>query len=76
MKYWTKAWSLIDGCTPVSPACENCWLEAMGERFQNIGKANFNGGVVIRKDRLEIPLKIKKPTTFAIWSDLFWGDKK
>lgn len=31
----------------------------------------FNGIVRFREDRLDIPLKIKKPQVFAIWSDLF-----
>jgi len=67
MKYWSKSWSLISGCTPVSPACENCWLRAMDKRF---GKA-WDGNVICREDRLDLPLKTKKPTTWAIWSDLF-----
>ena len=24
--YWTKAWSLVSGCSPVSEGCRNCWL--------------------------------------------------
>ena len=72
MKYWDKAWSLVSQCTPVSPACDNCWLRAMDARF---GKA-WKGDVITNENRLDIPLKIKKPTTFAIWSDLFWGGKK
>ena len=67
MKYWDKAWSLVSQCTPVSPACDNCWLRAMDARF---GKA-WKGDVITNENRLDIPLKIKKPTTFAIWSDLF-----
>jgi protein gp37 len=32
-KYWNKAWQLVDGCTKVSPACQNCWAEGMAKRF-------------------------------------------
>jgi len=32
-KYWDKAWSLIDSCTPVSEGCINCWAAAMDFRF-------------------------------------------
>ncbi len=66
-RYWDKPWSLIDGCTPVSPGCDNCWLRAMDKRFH---KANLET-VTPRWDRLEIPSKTRKPTVFAVWSDLF-----
>lgn len=67
MKYWDKSWSLVEQCTPVSLACQNCWLQAIDKRFGKI----WNGEVKTRKDRLDIPLKTKKPTVFAVWSDLF-----
>ncbi|MDD5094068.1 MAG: DUF5131 family protein [Dehalococcoidia bacterium] len=64
-KWWNRAWSLVEGCTRVSPGCDNCWLQAMNKRFHREGPVTF------RADRLEIPLKVKKPTIWAIWSDLF-----
>ncbi|MBI3582396.1 MAG: DUF5131 family protein [Nitrospinae bacterium] len=81
MKYWDKAWSLVEGCSPVSEGCDNCWLAQMDYRF-NKGFANkytdlkieFAGHIKIREDRLEIPLQVKKPTVFAVWSDLFHED--
>lgn len=67
MKYWDKAWSLVSQCTPVSAACDNCWLRAMDTRF---GKT-WDGNVCAKEDRLDLPLKTKKPTVFSVWSDLF-----
>ena len=83
MRYWDKAWSLISGCTPVIPACDNCWLAGMAYRFQQEWKdgtpltderGKFYGQISINEDKLGLPLKTKKPTTFAVWSDLFHKD--
>lgn len=63
--YWDRAWSLVEGCTPVSKACDNCWLKVMDKRFHRGGPGKC------REDRLRLPLKVKKPTTWCIWSDLF-----
>jgi protein gp37 len=68
-KYWNKAWSLVDGCTPVSAGCENCWSKAMAERFHR-----WPEKVTPRWDRLEIPRKVKKSTVWAVWNDLFHED--
>ncbi len=84
-RYWNRAWSLIDGCTPVSEGCEHCWSASMEHRFCKADKYDcvltndegaFNGSVHIREDRLDIPLKTKKPTVFSIWNDLFWEASK
>ena len=66
-KYWDRAWSLVDRCTPVSEACDHCWLHAMGNRF---GK-QWDRTPIVREDKIDLPLRIKKPTTWAVWSDLF-----
>jgi protein gp37 len=42
---------------------------AMGKRFKK-----WPERVTIRPDRLDIPLKRKKPTVYAIWNDLFHED--
>ncbi len=73
-KFWTDAWSLISGCSPVSPGCTNCWLSSWSRRFED-GLVNdqgqFNGTVQTNVDRLNKPLRSKKPRVYAIWSDLF-----
>lgn len=78
-RFWNKAWSLVEGCTPVSPGCKHCWLAGMyGRNLPNLtpGLINpktkhFNGSLAMSWDRLEIPLHRRKPTVYAIWSDLF-----
>lgn len=78
-KFWTDAWSLVEGCTPVSPGCAHCWLAAMEHRFGRHAdrdclvdiKGVFTGAIRIKEDRLEIPIRARKPRVYAIWSDLF-----
>lgn len=83
-RYWDKPWSLVDGCTPVSAACDHCWLAGIEHRFRDSKPlppdgcstpltidGRFNGIIKIREDRLSIPLRTRKQTIFAIWSDLF-----
>lgn len=64
VKYWDKAWSLLEGCTPVSEACEHCWLASMAHRFAREGepthdtgvltdeKGHFNGDIILCENRL------------------------
>lgn len=68
-KYWDRAWSLVDGCTPCSPGCDHCWSMAMGKRFKK-----WPDRVTIRPGRLDTPLKTRKPTVFCLWNDLFHED--
>lgn len=63
--WWDKPWSIVDGCTPVSPACANCWAMAIAKRFGRSTEPRF------RPERLEIPQGRRKPTVWAVWNDLF-----
>lgn len=82
--YWQRAWSLVSGCSPVSPGCRNCWSARethMREfnpnekiRLRNQGLTDglkFNGVVRFNEDLLYLPSRIKKPTVFSVWNDLF-----
>lgn len=65
--WWGRAWSLVSGCTRVSEGCDNCWLRAQQNRYRPQEK----GCVTIHEARLTLPLRVKKPTVWAVWSDLF-----
>lgn len=80
-RYWDRPWSLVDGCTPCSPGCDHCWSASIEQRFGERSTLNpyvsalctitgkFNGDIEIHPERLNIPLKRKKPTVYAIWND-------
>ena len=33
--WWDRAWSLVQGCTPVSESCEHCWAARQSYMWQN-----------------------------------------
>lgn len=44
-----------------------------GEMFEQVSNT-FSGEITLRQDNLDLPLRIKKPTVFSIWNDLFHED--
>jgi protein gp37 len=72
-RWWDRAWSLVEGCTPCSPGCERCWLRAMERRFRPDPMEGAMGPrpVRFRADRLALPGRARKPAAWAVWSDLF-----
>lgn len=71
---WTeRTWNPVTGCTKVSPGCKNCYAETIANRFWKDRKFT---DVECHKDRLQIPLKRKKPTMYFVnsMSDLFHKD--
>lgn len=80
MKYskieWTEAtWNPSIGCDKISKGCKNCYAEVMAKRLQAMRSAGYEDGFKFKvmPDRLETPLKVKKPTKFFVnsMSDLF-----
>ena len=84
-RYWDLPWSLVSGCTHCSPGCDHCWSAAMTHRFADRiirqtgeplidSSGNFTGCIATHTDRLDIPLKRRKSTVYAVWNDLFHED--
>lgn len=88
---WTDAtWNPTSGCTKVGPGCLNCYAESIARRFPAryypdgkyvpwTVKAQRESGqpaVMLHPDRLDWPLKQKKPMKIFVdsMSDLFHED--
>ncbi len=73
---WTEhTWNPTTGCTKISPGCKYCYAEVMAKRLQAMGTRGYENGFTLSlmEDRLEQPLKRKKPTIYFVnsMSDLF-----
>lgn len=73
---WTEStWNPSVGCNKVSAGCKFCYAEVMANRLQAMGTPGYENGFEfkIMPDRLDIPLKTRKPTKFFVnsMSDLF-----
>lgn len=68
-----QVWNPVTGCTKVSAGCKNCYAERYFERF---GGGREFSEVQCHPDRLNIPLRRKKPTVYFVnsMSDLFHED--
>lgn len=85
MIWWTKSWNPVLGCTKCSPACENCYAEALhtqrhkallaGKKQAECYRKPF-GQVQFLPERLEQPLHWKKPQRIFVGNmgDLFHED--
>jgi protein gp37 len=73
---WTEqTWNPTVGCTKISPGCKNCYAEAMARRLKAMGAPGYDNGfaLTVLPERLEDPIKRKKPTVYFVnsMSDLF-----
>lgn len=74
---WTEAtWNPVTGCTKVSPGCKHCYAESLARRLRAMGTPGYERGfttVTLLPNRLDEPLKRKKPTKYFVnsMSDLF-----
>ena len=73
---WTEeTWNPATGCTKVSAGCKNCYAEVMANRLQAMRVSGYENGFEfsIMPERLEQPLRKKKPTKYFVnsMSDLF-----
>ncbi len=67
---WTdKTWNPVTGCTKVSPGCDNCYAEAITNRFK---RGPFEE-IVLHPERLRQPWHWRKPRMIftCSMSDLF-----
>ncbi len=73
---WTEAtWNPSTGCNKVTTGCKHCYAETMARRLKAMGAPGYENGFefTLMPDRLQMPLRIKKPTKFFVnsMSDLF-----
>jgi protein gp37 len=73
---WTdQTWNPVTGCTKISPGCKYCYAEILAGRLQRMGAPGYeNGfGLTLLPQRLDAPLKRRKPTVWFVnsMSDLF-----
>jgi protein gp37 len=74
-----ESWNPVSGCSPKSEGCHNCYAERMARRLA--GRCGYpeqphHFDVTLHPDRLDIPLRWRKPRTVFVcsMSDLFHKD--
>ena len=78
IEWATEVFNPVTGCTPISPGCANCYAERMSKRLA--GRCGYPADepfrVTVHPDRMEEPLRWKKPRRVFVCSmgDLFHPD--
>lgn len=76
-----ESWSPVTGCTPISEGCKHCYAARMARRLAGrygYPEAPHHFDVTLHLDKLNEPLRRKKPRTYFVcsMSDLFHEDVK
>ena len=79
IEYVDETWNPMSGCTKISPGCTHCYAERMARRLAGrfgYPEAPHHFDVTLHPDRLDEPLRRKKPTRYLVCSmgDLFHED--
>lgn len=79
IEYVDETWNIMSGCTPITVGCTHCYAERMARRLAGrfgYPEAPHHFDVTLRPDRLDEPLRRKKPTRYLVCSmgDLFHKD--
>ena len=75
IEWATKSWNPVTGCSPISEGCAHCYAARMANRLR--GRCGYPKDepfqVTIHEDRLEDPMRWKKPQRIFVGSmtDLF-----
>lgn len=78
IEWATETWNPVTGCSPISAGCQNCYAKRMATRLR--GRYGYDLDdpfrVTVHKDRLDQPLRWKKPRRIFVCSmgDLFHDD--
>jgi protein gp37 len=78
----TKCSPACDNCWSETETVMRCKHpnEKIHERAQDVTNylgdkpTGFGGNILLRHDNIDLPLRVKKPTVFAVWNDLFHRD--
>lgn len=81
-----RTWNPTLGCSVASPGCDNCYAATLAHRglseahrgltVLGPGGVEWTGEVRTHPERLDVPLRVRKPTTWFVdsMSDLFHRD--
>lgn len=86
--WWDRAWTVAEGCAPISEGCAHCWAARQSHMWQHnpnpiiaarhagltTDSCQFNGTVRLRWDNIDLPRKITRPTVFSLWNEFFHED--